>query len=127
MEEYVTDGYYYYSNDLKKKYNADEYYKTIESKIKEKSQLLPITVTGDVAWTLAQVDPTHLRLTLIDGGFINPSEKVAKVNIQTSKIKSMKDILNGEAFESANNSQTNIAIPTGMFRFIDIELTSPLN
>ncbi len=126
MQEYVSDGYHYYSNDLTKKYKAEEYYKVIEASIKDKSKNLPITVEGEVSWTLAQVDETHLRLTLIDGGFINPSDKVATVKLQSDKIKSLKDILDGEVFTSAEDSTVTVNIPTGMFRFIDIELSQPL-
>lgn len=126
MEEYVTDGYYYYSNNLTKKYEADKYYTTIENKIKQKSTLLPLTVEGGVAWTLAQVSPTHLRLTLIDGGFINPSDKTAKITLHSAKVKTMKDILNNEIFSISNSSNININIPAGMFRFIDIELNEAL-
>ncbi|NIJ44824.1 hypothetical protein FHR24_001263 [Wenyingzhuangia heitensis] len=125
LKEYYTDGHYYYSADGTQKYNANEYYKTIEKDIKESANKLPLTVTGDVAWVVAQTSPTNLRLTLIDGGYLNPSDKVATVKLHTIQPKSMTDILNGETFDT-NKSEIKIEIPCGAFRFIDIELKKSL-
>ena len=84
MKEYITDGKYYYSNDGKKRYAGDEYYKVIEDDIKKSTQKLPLTVSGDVAWVLAQTSPDHLRLTLIDSGYINPKKRTATIKFHTA-------------------------------------------
>ena len=64
MTEYITDGKNYYSKDGNSTYSADQYYTTIENDIKQKAQLLPITVEGNVGWVAAQTGPKHFRLTL---------------------------------------------------------------
>lgn len=126
MKEYITDGRNYYSADGAQTFAANTYYKTVESEIKKGAEKLPLTVTGDVAWVAAQTSPTHLRLTLIDNGYINPSAKTATVTFHTVQPKRLVDLLDGQSFDASDPSSVKIDIPCGMFRFIDIELTKPL-
>ncbi len=72
LKEYITDGRHYYSADGAQAYAADEHYRVIEADIEQSAKHLPLTVSGDVAWVTAQTSPTHLRLTLIDSGYIKP-------------------------------------------------------
>ena len=126
MKEYITDGRDYISSDGTQVFPAETYYKTIKEDIEKSSTLLPLTVNGDAGWVLAQTDELHLRLTLVDSGYINPSEKDVIVNFHTAKPHKMTDLLNGEQFDVKNNKQIKISIPCGSFRFIDIELSAPL-
>ncbi|TYA71725.1 hypothetical protein [Seonamhaeicola marinus] len=126
MKEYITDGHNYYSNDGSTTYKADIYYKTIQDDLKESSKKLPITVSGDVAWVVAQIGPKQLRLTLVENGYINPKKATAKVRFNSINPLSIKDILNGEQFMIKNDDTLEIEIPLGGFRFIDIELKSSL-
>ena len=87
---------------------------------------MPLTVSGEVAWVVAQTSPTHLRLTLIDGGYINPSDKTATVTFHTVKPTKMTDLLSKETFALAHPSAVTVNIHCGLFRFIDIELEEPL-
>ena len=73
----------------------------------------------------AQTAPDHLRLTLIDRGYINPNERTAKVCFHTVEPKKMADLLDGEVFSVSDPSAVNVDVPCGMFRFIDIELKQP--
>ncbi len=125
LKEYITDGHNYYSADGKQTFKADEYYKVVEKSIKEGSTKLPITVSGDVAWVVAQTSPKHLRLTILDNGYINPEKSTAIVNFNNIKIKKITDILNNEEFKEQSSS-VKINIPLGAFRFIDIELMEEL-
>ncbi|MBE0393179.1 Lambda-carrageenase [Flavobacterium sp. PL0002] len=125
LKEYYTDGRYYYSSDGVIKYNADTYYETVKSEIEAGAAKIPITVTGDVAWVVAQTSPKHLRLTLIDNGYINPNARVAHVKFNTVNPVKIQDILDGKQFFKTGSS-VNIDIPCGLFRFIDVELTNEL-
>lgn len=127
MKEFYTDGRDYFSADGKEKHGAESYYKTVQKELEENSMLIPITVSGDnVAWVVSQSSPKHLRLTLIDGGYINPNDRTATVTFNTVVPVKMHDILNKEEFE-ISGGKTTVQIPCGMFRFIDIELRTPLN
>ena len=125
MKEYITDGRNYYSADGKQTFKADEYYKVIENDIKQSAKKLPITVSGDVAWVVAQTSPNNLRLTLIDNGYVNPEKSEAIVKFNTITPVKIKDILSGEEFQQTKAS-TTINIPLGGFRFIDVELKNEL-
>lgn len=126
LKEYYTDGRSYFSADGKQKFDAKSYYKTIENDIKLGAQKLPLTVTGDVAWVVAQTSPTHLRLTIIDGGYINPSDKTATISFHSVTAIKMTDLLDNTTFDVSKQNAVKVNIPCGMFRFIDIELKNAL-
>ncbi|WP_282135251.1 hypothetical protein [Seonamhaeicola maritimus] len=126
MKEYITDGRNYYSSDGTQTFKANEYYKVIESDLKENSKKLPVTVSGNVAWVVAQTSPNNLRLTLIENGYINPTNATAIIKLNTIKPLKVTDILSEEEFRSDSNSEIKIGIPVGGFRFIDIELSQKM-
>ena len=125
MKEYYSDGKNYMSADGKTTYAPNEYYKVIEEDIKKSASLIPITVSGNVGWVVAQIGPKHLRLTIVENGYINPVESEAIVTFNKIKVKNITDILSKESFTEVNSS-TKIKIPLGGFRFIDVELKEKL-
>ena len=126
MKEFITDGRRYLSTDGKETFSADNYYRTVESEIENAARRLPLTVSGSVAWVAAQSSPTHLRLTLIDSGYINPKPRTATVHFHTVEPIRMLDLLSDTTFDTSNPSSVKIDMPCGLFRFIDIELNRPL-
>lgn len=78
-------------------------------------------LTGDVAWVTAQTAPNHLRLTLIDSGYINPKARIATVHFYTVRPVKVVDLLDHTRFNIGNASAVRIEVPCGMFRFIDVE------
>jgi hypothetical protein len=70
----------------------------------------------------AQSAPNHLRLTLIDSGYINPKTRTATVHFHTVKPVKMVDLIGQTRFNIGNASTVRIDVPCGMFRFIDIEM-----
>ena len=122
LKEYITDGRNYISVDGKQKFPAETYYKTIKNDIEKSAKLLPLTVSGNVGWVVAQTDKKHIRLTIVDGDYISPSDKEITVTFHTAKPKKMTDLLNGENFSLKNTKAVKIKIPCGSYRFIDIEL-----
>lgn len=125
MTEFITDGRNYYSADGTESYEPDTYYQTVEATINERAKMLPVTVSGDVAWVCAQTDPYHLRLTLIDNGYINPNDRIAQVSFNTVTPVQITDLLDKKQFSTANPAAVSIDVPCGLFRFIDIELSEP--
>ena len=88
--------------------------------------MLPLTVAGKAAWVVAQLDPTHLRLTVVDGGYLSPDDRKIKVSFHTVTPVNMTDILDGTNFNISDKTNVEVDIPCGIFRFIDIELSAPL-
>lgn len=121
MKEFITDGRDYLSADGKKRTPADKGYKKVEALIQAGAKQLPLNVSGDVAWVCAQTAPNHLRLTLVDSGYINPELRTATVSFHTVKPLVIRDVLSGEKFDCKNKTHINIEVPLGLFRFIDIE------
>lgn len=126
MKEYYSDGKNYFSADGSEVYSPDTYYKVIEEDIKKSASKIPVNVSGNVGWVVAQVSPKHLRLTIVENGYINPNREIAEIKINNIQVKSITDILSGEAFEFNSDATLKIDIPLGGFRFIDIELKNKL-
>ncbi len=126
MKECITDGRHYYSHDGARKIAADQGYKAVEAAIKNAAKLLPVTVSGDVAWVCVQSSPNHLRLTLVDSGYLNPKERTANVSFHAVQPVKMTDLTTGETIDITDPSAVSVDVPLGLFRFIDIELDEPL-
>lgn len=126
--EFYTDGRNYYSADMKECYDADEYYTVVKKAIEQGAKKLPLNVTGDnVAWVAAESAPRHIRLTLIDGGYINPDDRVATVTFNTVKPIKITDVLTGKKIKTKKGSNSiTVEIPCGLFRFIDIEVAEDI-
>ncbi len=125
MKEYITDGVDYISADGKKRMKADSYYTQIAKDIEEGAKKLPITVKSkegkQLGWVVAQMTPTRLRLTLVDGGWLNPNDQTAVVRFNNIVPVSVTDVLSKEEIPT-NAGEMLIEVPCGMFRFIDIEI-----
>ncbi|WP_172665849.1 PQQ-binding-like beta-propeller repeat protein [Flammeovirga sp. OC4] len=126
LKEYITDGKNYLSSDGSSVYPANsDYYKEIEKSIQEGAKSLPIRIkSGEVAWVAVQTSPGHIRLTLIDNGYLNPDDRVAKVILQR-EVKEIKDIVSNQTLK-AHGDVLEVTIPCGLFRFIDISLEKEL-
>lgn len=114
-----TDGRYFY-DDVGRRYEAAEYQPVVEETLREAQAQLPVRVTGDVHWSVVRLDPTHVRVTLVDSGYLDPADRDATIILQhLDGVKSM-DILSGE--EMKLEEQTiDVTVPMGIFRIIDIE------
>ncbi len=124
MRKVETDGKYYYDNGT---HDAISYYPTMVEMLEERSKLIPITVSGDdVAWVAAQSAPCHIRLTLVDGGYIDPDDRVARVKFNTVQPVSISDLLTGEKYLMNSSNEVDIPISAGLFRFLDVEIEEEL-
>ena len=122
MQEFITNGHSYLSADGSTVHAADTYHDTVIKAIAAKAVLLPLTVTGDVGWVTAQSAPTHLRLTLVDTGYINPKARTAAVQFNTVRPAKITDVMTGETIPMLDADTAEIDVQLGSFRFIDIEL-----
>jgi len=78
-----------------------------------------INVRGKVAWTATRIDPSYVRLVLIDSGHLDPADRVAEGAVNADVVSAI-DILKGERLEVRNNMFT-VTVPMGIPRVIDIE------
>ena len=80
-----------------------------------------ITVAGKAHWSAVKLDDKHIRLTLIDPGYLDPSDRTVDILFQHLRPKKCIDILSGETLQF-NGGKLSITIPAGVFRMIDVEL-----
>ena len=126
LKEYVTDGRQYYSKDGGKPHAADAWCGTVERDIEESATTIPLTVSGTVAWVAAVSAPGHIRLTLLDSGYINPGDKTATVTFHTVTPVAVTDVLTGKGIAVENHKTARVPIPCGLFRFLDVEIQEAL-
>ncbi|MGB0373156.1 MAG: hypothetical protein ACPGN3_17645 [Opitutales bacterium] len=128
LTEVVTDGREYWESDGSMSYaaNSDYFYNTVKPALEAGASQLPISLSGDpVGWVCAQSAPNHLRLTLIDSGYLSPEDRTVVIQFNTVTPLVVKDILSGETYPVVNGEAT-VQVPLGMFKLLDIEISEPL-
>lgn len=118
--KFTTDGEFFYDK-TGQKHTAEEYRNIVENELKKSALRLPVRVEGDVAWNVVRIDSKHLRIYLIDSGYIDPAERKAKVFIQTTDATSAYDILNKKEIPVKDKS-FEVTVPAATFRIIDLTL-----
>lgn len=93
----------------------------VEEALKSAAARLPVTVAGQAHWSAVKLDEKHIRLTLIDPGYLDPSERAVEILFQHIKLVKCIDILSGETLKSGQDRLT-VTVPAGIFRVIDLEL-----
>ncbi len=126
LMEHVTDGRNYLSRNGQETYAADEYYKRVEADIQAGAKRLPLTVNGGVAWVAAAPDHRHIRLTLVDAGYINPDNRTAVVTFGSVTPLEIVDILTNERIAVEDRTTARVPVPCGLFRFLDVAIQETL-
>ncbi len=114
----VTDGESWYDENGAKQ-SAIAYASAIENTLKSYAEEMMIKVVGDVAWTATQLDLNHLRIVIIDSGYLDPDNREAQITIAVDVI-SATDILTKQAI-AVNNNSFRVTVPMGILSIIDIE------
>jgi len=114
----ITDGEVWY-DEQGGRHSAADYARCVEETLRAASNQLFARIRGDVAWTATRIDPSHVRLVLIDSGYLDPADRVAEVTVNADVVAAV-DILRGERLDVHNNHFT-AAVPMGTLRVIDIE------
>lgn len=114
----VTDGEVWYDSEGNS-HSAKEYAPVVEQMLIEAGEKMFLQVRGDVAWSVTRIDNKHVRLVLIDPGYLNPDDRQVTVNVNPEAV-SATDILRGEPVRIKNNS-FSLTVPMGILRVIDIE------
>ncbi|MFC1712246.1 PQQ-binding-like beta-propeller repeat protein [Candidatus Poribacteria bacterium] len=116
--KFTTDGQYFY-DDSGSRREAAEYRQVVESALQEATKHLPVRVTGDVHWSVVRIDPTHVRVTLVDPGYLTPADRDADIRLQHLNGTSCVDILSGEILHIENNC-IRVHVSMGIIRILDI-------
>jgi len=86
----------------------------------ESAARLPVLVSGDAHWSVVRLDPNHIRVTLIDPGYLDPADRNAEIVLQHINGVRCIDILSGRQLP-LKNGRIHVTIPMGTLRIVDIE------
>lgn len=114
-----TDGQFFY-DESGKQFTASEYKPIVEKALEEEALKMPVIVKGDVHWSVVRIDSEHIRITLIDPGYLDPDERQAEIILQHLEGISCTDILSGETL-NINKGRITTTIPAGVFRMLDVK------
>jgi hypothetical protein len=117
----ATDGEYFF-DEQGNRHTASEYKPTVQSTLAEGAGRLPVLVRGKVHWSVVKLDSTHLRITLIDPGFLDPGEREAEILLQNVSGISCTDILSRESLP-VREGKIALTVPAGVFRIVDVEIS----
>ena len=114
-----TDGEFFFDAEGNKK-TASEYKPVAEAAVREASLKMPVRVEGDAAWSAVRLDPTHIRVLLLDSGYVDPADRNATIIAQTVNAVCCRDILSGEEIEIVDGKMAAV-VPMGSLRILDIK------
>ena len=115
-----TDGRYFFEQGVRRE--AAEFRPTVEAALQAAAGRLPVRVLGPAHWSAVRLDPTHVRLTLIDPGYLDPAERQVEIVLQHLNAVAATDILRGESLE-LRGGRIAVRIPAGTLRIIDVRHT----
>jgi hypothetical protein len=114
-----TDGEVFY-DEKGKAISAADYKETAEALVKAAALKLPIRVEGDVAWSVVRLDPTHVRVVLIDSGYSDPADRDARIVLQHLNAIECRDILSGEILPVTDGT-VSLTVPAAILRIVDVD------
>ena len=108
-----TDGTYIWKENTEK-LNGQEAAVLIKASFEEAAKDLAFRAKGDVFMQVVRIDDKTYRIFLIDPDWVDPAERIVKIDCQIAKEVSYKDVLSGKSIEPQS-----ITIPAGVFRIIE--------
>ena len=117
-EKIMTDGEQFYDAQGAA-HSPMEYKQVVEQELQKASLELPVRVEGPAHWSAAWLDKNHLRITLIDPGYLDPADRAVRVVLQQQGWTSCRDILRNQPVAIHNNG-IEVTIPMGTLRIIDL-------
>jgi len=114
----LTDGQSFF-DEHGKPHSPAEYRPVVEALLREASAKLPVLVQGTAHWSAVWIDKNHLRVTLIDPGYLVPDDRDVKILLQQDGWTKCHDILRKEDL-SVKKGAIPVHIPTGSLRILDL-------
>jgi len=113
-----TDGKYFY-DEKGVRHTAESYKPIMQNLLEEAGNKLSVRVKGDVAWSAVRLDATHIRVTLIDPGYVNPGDRDAMIGLNNQKVVKAVDILQKIELPVTEEG-IPVHVPIGILRIVDI-------
>ncbi len=116
----LTDGEYFYDEKGEQR-TAKNYQAVVEAALAESASRMPVVVKGEAHWSVVKLDAEHIRVTLIDPGYLDPAERKCEIILQHIQAISCIDILSGEDLP-VKGGYISLTVPAGIFRIVDVTL-----
>ena len=114
---FTTDGEFFYDSAGARK-TAPEYRSVVEAALRQSAGELPVLVRGSVHWSAVRLDPAHIRITLVDPGYLDPDDREAEIVFQKVRASGCVDILSGEKL-NVEGGRVRVSVPMGSLRVVD--------
>ncbi|WP_076418087.1 PQQ-binding-like beta-propeller repeat protein [Colwellia sp. UCD-KL20] len=112
----VSDTKYGYVKG--KKVAAADYAIVLKDTVNQGDKLMPVIVHG-ASWSAIKLDDSHIRVIMVDPGYINPKARRATLTFNHQTPKSVTDILSKETLTLHKNT-VELTVPAGSMRFVDL-------
>ncbi len=113
-----TDGEFFYDANGKS-YGPEEYRPVVVAALREASAKLPVLVEGTAHWSAVRIDENHLRVTLVDPGYLDPDDRDVRIVLQQEGWTRCFDIL-GNVELPIEKGSISVRIPMGSVRIVDL-------
>ena len=117
-DKITTDGRWFYEGD--QAVAPDDYRQRALKKLEQAAARLPVRVDGNVAWSVVRLDPRHVRITLVDGGYLDPADREVEIFLQRLDATRCTDILAGTVLP-IRDRRVRTRVPSGIFSVLDVE------
>ncbi|NIJ44852.1 hypothetical protein FHR24_001291 [Wenyingzhuangia heitensis] len=112
----VSNGSKGFSNG--KLISAKEYATEFKEIVAKGKLALPVEVKG-ASWSAIRIDKNHIRVILVDPGYIEPKDRNVTITFNGKKPTSAIDILSKEKIDIKGNT-INTKVLAGSLKFIDL-------
>jgi hypothetical protein len=117
-----TDGRHFFDADGKP-HEAPQYREAVIAAMEAQARRLPVLVRGQVHWSAVRLDARHIRVTLIDPGYLDPADRDAEIVLQGVQAAQGMDILRRESLPIADGeTSVKLRVPAGTLRIVDFAL-----
>lgn len=113
----ATDGERFY-DESGQGHSAKSWQNAMISALEQAAKRLPVRVVGDVAWSAVRLDPTHIRVTLFDPGYLDPADREAKIDVRRLDGVTCRDILRARQLP-VRNGFIRATVPAGSLCILD--------
>jgi hypothetical protein len=119
----VTDGEWYYTADGARRDPRDFAPHLVEA-LTRGSLAMPVRVQGPVHWAASRLDATHVRVLVMDPGYVDPAPRAARVSWPGLDVTRCRDVLSREVLATQGGGVA-LEVPAGVFRILDLEHRTP--
>lgn len=114
----VTDGRFFYGRDGR--LSPAEGKSFAVERLGDGASRLPLRIEGDAAWSAVRISPNHVRVTLVDPGYLDPADRQVRLHFQGLQPTACRDLLEGRAVPIRDRT-VEVTVPAGTLAILDVQ------